>query len=537
MTLQTGQVLNQRYRIVKLLGQGGFGAVYRAWDTSFDLPCAVKENIETSPDARRQFMREAQLLHTLRHPNLPLVKDYFVIPEQGQYLVMDYVEGEDLDEILKRNGGPLPEACVVEWLATICEALTYLHTHTPPIIHRDIKPANIKIAPVREESTQARDVLSLPPNETCPYLVDFGISKVYRPESRTTQGARAITPGYSPFEQYGQAPTDARTDVYALGATAYTLLTGSVPLESLSRMSGEELPKPSKLNPSISSQVEYAILRAMQVIPDQRFASADEFRLALKAPIREPDLVRPQPPTVSAVNTNVQQPSYFQTEHVQRRGDTGILDVLPTHRKRSIWPWFVVFSVLFLTVVAAIVVWQRSDILTLVGIRSFAPTQEQPVEPSPEIPPTELSVREPIPPEFPPTEMPVERPVEPPPPEPPQSIPEQPGQPPPEVGPMAGEWSGVLREISGDKRVYELKLFIEHPPGRDAFRGSMEIRLAAGHVETREIVEGIFLEKEFRMKDNTDLHYWGVFEGDHLVGQAAWGCYHCAAWAEFEFFR
>jgi len=93
MPLQTGQVLNNRYRIVKLLGQGGFGAVYRAWDVNFQLPCALKENSEVSSSAQRQFLREARILHTLRHPNLPFVKDYFLIDKQGQYLVMDFIEG------------------------------------------------------------------------------------------------------------------------------------------------------------------------------------------------------------------------------------------------------------------------------------------------------------------------------------------------------------------------------------------------------------------------------------------------------------
>ncbi|MBN1147608.1 MAG: serine/threonine protein kinase, partial [Anaerolineales bacterium] len=218
MSLEPGEVVNNRYRIVKILGQGGFGAVYRAWDTNFNLPCALKENLETRPEARRQFEREARMLRTMKHSNLPLVIDYFILPEKGQYLVMDYVEGQDLQQMVETSGGPLPEAQVLNWISQICEALVYLHSQKPPIIHRDIKPANIRITPQGQAM-----------------LVDFGIAKLFDPGLETTTGARAVTPGYAPFEQYGQGVTDQRTDIYALGATMYTLLTGERPAESVQR--------------------------------------------------------------------------------------------------------------------------------------------------------------------------------------------------------------------------------------------------------------------------------------------------------------
>ncbi len=264
MALNDGQVLGGRYQIVRLLGQGGFGAVYQAWDLNLKVPCAVKENFETNPSAMRQFEREASMLATLRHPNLPRVTDHFIFPGQGQYLVMDYIEGDDLQTILERDGKALPESQVVSWLVEICDALSYLHTQPVPVIHRDIKPANIKITPYGRAM-----------------LVDFGIAKVFNLESRTTIGARAFTPGYSPFEQYGQAPTDARSDIYALGATAYGVLTGQAPTESIARMAGTPLPQPRQLNPAISPQTERAILKALEIMPDKRFQSDLEFKQAL----------------------------------------------------------------------------------------------------------------------------------------------------------------------------------------------------------------------------------------------------------------
>ncbi len=269
MPLTTGQILNNRYRIARLLGQGGFGAVYKAWDTTLNRPCAVKESFEQDTEAGRQFLREAQILANLSHPNLPRVTDYFALPGAGQYLVMDFVEGQDLEQLLAQAGGRLPESQALPWIGQVCDALAYLHRQQPAVIHRDIKPANIKITPPDQDYPHGRAM-----------LVDFGVAKVYDPSLRTTQGARAVTPGYSPHEQYGQtgAATDARTDIYALGATLYTLLTGQAPPESILRMVTDPLLPPRQLNPAISPAVETAILQALQVDPSHRFQSAAEFK-------------------------------------------------------------------------------------------------------------------------------------------------------------------------------------------------------------------------------------------------------------------
>jgi peptide/nickel transport system substrate-binding protein len=277
MPLETGQILNNRYRIVKLLGQGGFGAVYRAWDINLERPRALKENLETSPEAQRQFKREAQILCDLEHPNLPRVVDHFVIPGQGQYLVMDYVEGEDLQAKLDQAGGPLPIGQVLPWILQVCEALEYLHSQSPPVIHRDIKPANIRVSTRTSGPEQVAGKAR---------LVDFGIAKVYDAKLKTTLGARAVTPGYSPPEQYGLGATDAQSDIYALGATLYCLLTGREPPASVDIVSGSAAsPLPAhQVNSQVPMEIGAAIQKAMQVSRADRFASVSEFRMALTAP-------------------------------------------------------------------------------------------------------------------------------------------------------------------------------------------------------------------------------------------------------------
>ena len=281
MTLNVGTTLNNRYRIVKLVGQGGFGAVYRAWDTNLMTPVALKENADTGPDAQRQFEREAHLLANLRHANLPRVSDHFVLPGQGQYLVMDFVEGRSLSDLLAERGGPLDEAEALPWIRQVADALEYLHTRTPPVIHRDIKPDNIIIGP-----------------DGRAMLVDFGISKEFAPGKGTTVGARAITPGYSPPEQYSAAGTDTRSDVYALGATLYTLLTGQEPPESVVLIGGALLPAPRALNPAVSPAVESAILAAMNPDIGRRLSSAAALRQALDAP---PGALRRDPASTAVV--------------------------------------------------------------------------------------------------------------------------------------------------------------------------------------------------------------------------------------------
>ncbi|MCI0521970.1 MAG: protein kinase, partial [Chloroflexi bacterium] len=264
MTLERGAVLNNRYQVVEILGQGGMGSVYRAVDENLGVEVALKENLFTTEEYARQFRREAVILATLRHPNLTRVTDHFVIEGQGQYLVMDYIEGEDLRQRMDRIGVINEEETVIIG-AAICEALSYLHTRIPPIVHRDIKPGNVKITPHGQI-----------------YLVDFGLAKVIQTGQATTTGARAMTPGYSPPEQYGTARTDHRSDLFSLGATLYAALTGSIPEDALSRAMDQSALTPiRKRNPRLSRRLASVIEKSLAVRPDDRYQDAEEFKQAL----------------------------------------------------------------------------------------------------------------------------------------------------------------------------------------------------------------------------------------------------------------
>jgi serine/threonine protein kinase/Tol biopolymer transport system component len=264
MTLKRGSLLNNRYLIVDILGLGGMGSVYKAVDKNLGVKVAVKENLFTSDEFASQFHREAVILAGLRHPNLPRVTDHFVIEEQGQYLVMDYIEGEDLRMRMDRLGA-LPEDEVITIGAAICDALSYLASRNPPIVHRDIKPGNVRI-------TQQGEI----------FLVDFGLAKVWSTSGKTATGARAMTPGYSPPEQYGTARTDQRSDIYSLGATLYAALTTYIPEDAMSRAMGQARLTPiEETNPGVSQYLTVAIEKALAVRPDDRYQNAQKFKKAL----------------------------------------------------------------------------------------------------------------------------------------------------------------------------------------------------------------------------------------------------------------
>jgi serine/threonine protein kinase len=288
-TLAHGQVLRDRYRIVQLVGAGGGGAVYRADDMRLAGRVTAVKEIRADPDAgpelmtdiQAQFRFEAQTLARLDHPALPKVSDYFEI-DGTDYLVMDFVSGPDLRQVVteaRAAGSFLDERRVVDWSLQLLDALAYLHGQSPAVLHRDIKPANIKLV----EGGRIK-------------LVDFGLVKPLDPsDPRTLTVARGVgSLPYTPLEQYAgdTGHTDPRSDLYALGATMYHLLTGSTPATAQERfLMPAALVRPRKLNPQVSPHVEDLVLAAMALHPDRRPSSAEEMTVALRnrVPVGRPE--------------------------------------------------------------------------------------------------------------------------------------------------------------------------------------------------------------------------------------------------------
>src|SRR5882724_729130 len=207
--LLSGTILQNRYLIKDRVGEGGMGAVYRALDQEFDAIVAVKETLCDDTALREQFKREATILYKLRHPSLPCVTNHFS-EGTGQFLVMDYVEGEDLMALLTRNRGPIPVNQVITWAEELLDTIEYLHSEK--IIHRDLKPQNIK-------QTAKGNIM----------LLDFGLAKLQHTFTLGSASIHAATLAYAPLEQIRGLGTDPRSDIYALAATLYHLITNEVP--------------------------------------------------------------------------------------------------------------------------------------------------------------------------------------------------------------------------------------------------------------------------------------------------------------------
>lgn len=267
-------VLQSRYRIVRQLGQGGMGAVYEAIDERLDSTVALKETFFVDERLRKQFEREARLLARMHHPALPRVSDHFSESE-GQFLVMQFIGGDDLAEMSAKRRGPFPVEQVLTWADQLLDALDYLHTQDPQIIHRDIKPQNLKLTPRGQV-----------------ILLDFGLAKGQAGEiSRPTTSASIFgyTPNYAPLEQIQGLGTDARSDIYALAATLYHLMTGVKPPDALSRAAAivngqpDPLMPAHEVNSSIPAGASAVLQKAMAQNRDQRYATAAEMRRALGA--------------------------------------------------------------------------------------------------------------------------------------------------------------------------------------------------------------------------------------------------------------
>lgn len=259
-------LLNARYQLEMRIGQGGMGAVYKAIDTRFNnRPLAVKEmsraglssgQIQEAEDA---FERESHLLADLLHPNLPRIYDHFT-EEERSYLVMDFIEGQTLEDYLeKANGGPLPLEQVLNWGEQLCDVLNYLHSHQPPIIFRDLKPSNVMIS----ESGHI-------------FLIDFGIARVFKPgQSHDTTALGS--PGYAAPEQYGKSQSTPRSDIYSLGALMHHLLTGIDPSEQPFFF------KPaSQANAGVPPELDQLLQQMLEMDADKRPASIQEVSRVLR---------------------------------------------------------------------------------------------------------------------------------------------------------------------------------------------------------------------------------------------------------------
>ncbi len=266
--LEAGKLLQNRYRIEKQIGQGGMGAVYFAKDERFKSVVAIKEMLFTEENFRKAFDREARLLNSLRHPALPNVSDYFAEGDK-EFLVMEYIAGEDLYETLIRTGKPFPLEDVLKWANQLLDALNYLHNQTIPVIHRDIKPQNLKLAPDKQI-----------------ILLDFGLAKG-NPAEITNTATKSIfgySLGYASLEQIQGTGTEPRSDLYSLGATLYHLMTGIPPTDALTRAMTVLNAKPDPLEPAhlanenIPPAISEILRRAMSLNADQRPNSATEMR-------------------------------------------------------------------------------------------------------------------------------------------------------------------------------------------------------------------------------------------------------------------
>jgi serine/threonine protein kinase len=255
-------VLQDRYRITQLLGQGGMGAIYLANDTRFSSKvCVVKEMLDHFHDpeqretAKQNFYREADLLANLKHNAIPEVYDRFTETNR-HYLVMEYINGTDLEVRINEQGTAFDEKTVVGWSIQVCDVMSYLHHQKPPIIYRDLKPANLILTDFGKV-----------------YLVDFGIARFFNP---TARGTMIGTQGYAPPEQY-RGQVEPRSDIFALGATMHYMLTNRDPQNE----PPFSFPPVTSLNPSLSQEVESLISKCLDPEIDARFDSADALLIEL----------------------------------------------------------------------------------------------------------------------------------------------------------------------------------------------------------------------------------------------------------------
>src|SRR5581483_6686875 len=264
---QTGQLnprtlLHKRYVVMQTIGQGGMAAVYQARDTRKGTLCAIKEmSLSTvAPEERAQaiqnFLAEAKILSRLNHPNLPAFTDFFT-EDARHFLVMEYIDGTTLEDLLERNGHPFSERRVLGWARQLCDVLEYLHSQQPPVIFRDMKPGNVMLSRTGRIK-----------------LIDFGIARLFRGSG--AQDTQLLgTPGFAPPEQYGSAQTDERSDIYSLAMTLFQLMTDAI------NENGFGLKDVHFNYPHISPPVARVLEKATALKPEDRYESVTVFRRAL----------------------------------------------------------------------------------------------------------------------------------------------------------------------------------------------------------------------------------------------------------------
>ncbi|MDQ7826301.1 MAG: protein kinase [Candidatus Eremiobacteraeota bacterium] len=269
-----GTVLKNRYSIVKAIGEGSFGVVYLADDTAQKgKKRAIKEfTREAIPPGKEELLlRETKFLAGLSHPGLPQVVDQF-FHEDSYYMVMDYIEGDTLDSLMIVMDDPFQEEDVVPWMIKLCEILEYLHGLDPPVIYRDLKPSNIILCPDGDVK-----------------LIDFGTARFFNPV-KVKDTFIMGTPGFASPEQYGSEQSDARSDIYSLGATFYFLLT-----KKNMENAKFTFPPLRRLNPKVSPALDEIIMKCINIVPKLRFESAAELKEALKTNCSE-SATPPHPP-------------------------------------------------------------------------------------------------------------------------------------------------------------------------------------------------------------------------------------------------
>lgn len=267
--IENGQILQQRYRIDKQIGQGGMGSVYVATDERFGSVVAIKETLCMDDNYRKALEREARLLNSLKHAALPRVSDHF-LENNSQFIVMEYIPGDDLSVTLERIEDPLPFSDVERWTYQLLDALEFLHTQATPVIHRDIKPQNLKL------TAQGQIV-----------LLDFGLAKGNPTDAAAQTAAKSIfgySRNYASLEQIQGTGTDPRSDLYSLAATLYHLATGQAPEDALTRamsvlgQHSDPLVPASSINKEIPKGFAGVLQKALDLNAAARPASAAEMK-------------------------------------------------------------------------------------------------------------------------------------------------------------------------------------------------------------------------------------------------------------------